>query len=541
MTLERKDINSGAVDGTKPPTTRSREFTLVERAKLKTAEVLMRNYSSSLQAIHDLVDNGVDNRFPGKPTEITIKFDRIQGKSQVLIRNVGGKGLDQEGLQSFLEWGKSDKKDEIGQYGVGGKAAIGFLGDTVDVNCSPDGSHIGYHVHFDGFRDKGDSHEKTHKGNIGSVPDTNGFFSVQINGVDVPLPDEAKLIRALADTYKPLLQSGEVRIAVNRKPVIPQETKCLEDTQFAPETIVIDYSKPREERSKHAEWIRIGVAEVEPKDYDDTGLKIYYRGRLIDVNPQRRNFGLPRIPQARRVTGEVHLSNVDVTPNKGDIIDNEKWRRAVANISEALKERGWHEKVEALKQETRRHLGERDFKIAQEAKRLLEGILANVEDLDFFEDVPGQSGGRLPATKRDITKTPPVRNIPQKPKEGATLPKHEATKAPTQKRRGIFSGWRPVQLGPEGPAYHITPPEDGREFIEFNSDHPAYELNFGRGPINLSEYEMKVAVTAILKKENPETEDFLEKQEVIFRAIDRFLLNEGGKFPSHGSKENPFR
>ena len=115
------------------------QITVIERATLRMGEANMSNYRNSEAALLDLIDNAVDNRIEGKKIIIRVEVSR----ESISIYNQGGAGLDLKGLENFLNWGHSEKnQSQIGQYGVGGKSAIGFLGQSMEVRCSPAHSDI---------------------------------------------------------------------------------------------------------------------------------------------------------------------------------------------------------------------------------------------------------------------------------------------------------------------------------------------------------------------------------------------------------------
>jgi len=91
----------------------------------------------------ELVDNALDSRRPGEP----IKVDLALHGDAVTVTSEGGEGMGPKDLERrYLRWGKSTKRGRelLGQYGQGGKAAIGHLGRRFSVESSRPGDPLGW-------------------------------------------------------------------------------------------------------------------------------------------------------------------------------------------------------------------------------------------------------------------------------------------------------------------------------------------------------------------------------------------------------------
>src|SRR3989344_5389362 len=259
-------------------------FEVTERATLRMAESVMSNYREPSLALLDLVDNAVDNRIENEQLTINVRVS----KNEISIQNRGGSGLDLEGLQNFLYWGHSDKSiHQIGQYGVGGKAAMGFLGRDVEVRCSAKDSDREYRLHIPDWQSKGEVVETVHTGTEEKSMSNDGYFMVTIKDLQRERQIKSDSVSTkLGDIYKPLIETGEIRIFVNGKLVPPLELiYSEEDPNFRAQRMEIGTGFGDKAR------IKVGISEnrnVKP------GFRLYYRGRLIEDGVF---FGIPQPSQ----------------------------------------------------------------------------------------------------------------------------------------------------------------------------------------------------------------------------------------------------
>lgn len=113
-------------------------ITVRERIDPAITTSLLANYRSSADAVMELVDNAIDSRIKGGQLEVLLQVHA----SYFLIETRGGEGMGLAELErNYLRWGGSSKRGRklLGQYGQGGKAAIGHLGTSFTVEASRPG------------------------------------------------------------------------------------------------------------------------------------------------------------------------------------------------------------------------------------------------------------------------------------------------------------------------------------------------------------------------------------------------------------------
>ena len=489
-----------------------RTFEVTEEATLRMAESAMSNYREASLALMDLVDNAVDNRIPGPPLSVFVRVT----KDFITVTNEGGEGLDLEGFQNFLRWGISTKGSrQIGQYGVGGKAAMGFLGNSLDIRASAKDSDIEYHFYDPNWGEKMDQSRKVHTAEERPAEQKEGYFQARVTDLKNRRIDTRTVSARLGDTYRPLLDRGEVKIFVNGKEVIPLEIRYLEsDPDFRPER------KRLGTGFGDAIDAKVGILEGDQKV--KPGIRCYYRGRLIE---EGQFFGLPtpaQLPQASRLIGEVHLDHLEVTMNKSDFIKDVKWEDAVYVIRKNLLE-PWYGRLTQLKVESTFKLEDYEKSLVREAKRALEHILS-VTGLITKRQLPGSSSGRLPPTQID---TPPPLSTGRTRTVGtiggATPPDIRATRGPNVKRWGALDDWEPVSMGnPNIRSAVVT--DDSREVIKINIDFEMYQAAKKAGHDALFLYTGETAILEICKKEHPQLTpvEFMEKVNELYRHLGRF-------------------
>src|SRR5216684_4185902 len=110
--------------------------TVRERIDPTITASLFANYRSSADAVMELVDNAIDSRLKGNLLEILLQVH----SSHFVIETRGGEGMGPAELERhYLRWGGSPKRGRnlLGQYGQGGKAAIGHLSARLSDTYRP--------------------------------------------------------------------------------------------------------------------------------------------------------------------------------------------------------------------------------------------------------------------------------------------------------------------------------------------------------------------------------------------------------------------
>ena len=113
-----------------------------EKISRKLLRAVMAQFTSLPEALLELVDNAFDE-FDGVHGGNHLRIDIVMTKNSITVENTGGKGMGVNELQNWLNWGEAYKTDAIGEYGQGGKAAMGYLGSSWIVRTK-DGTSLTY-------------------------------------------------------------------------------------------------------------------------------------------------------------------------------------------------------------------------------------------------------------------------------------------------------------------------------------------------------------------------------------------------------------
>jgi hypothetical protein len=443
----------------------AQRVTVRERIDPAITASLFANYRSSADAVMELVDNAIDSRIRGGQLEVLLQVH----PSYFVIETRGGEGMGPVELErNYLRWGGSPKRGRklLGQYGQGGKAAIGHLGASFTVEASRPGDANAWRFADPDYRDRSKLKTYELKTVAKRVPVDHGFVRIRIDGFDKRL-DPRRLSGRLGDTYRPLILRAELKMTVNGSRVEPPSINFQEEHRFA----------------VHAAGTTLrgwyGLAEPEGRGVDYVpGLRCYKLGRLIVGG---EFFGHPNAVQVSgmvRLVGEIDLAPVPLTMNKSDFArDGPEWIAV-------------EKRMHALLTPIAKRLAEDEqapppasaLKTADQVRRLLSQVLKLAEREEVF---PGLAAARSQVAQRSPITTPDS-NRPEQPRAAARLP------AENESRR---RGFGQVIVRPLDPSIRSqTVIEYEVTTVVINSRHPLF-LKRG-GDIW---YQLETAAREVLK------------------------------------------
>jgi hypothetical protein len=267
-------------------------------------------YSVS-QAIAELVDNSIDARTDEVLTvEIT-----LDPNDKIVEVSDDGVGMDEKTAANSIRLAHSNKKEMLGEFGLGMKTASTSLGKTFRISTTQKGNDEEYVLEFDEDKwlESGDwtRHEMKIKTGVDNkrsgttVRIKNLKFNIYGN-----LPGGVR--KDLSERFAPFIQNGEVRIKVNTKwcEPVPLDLKT--------EYHVPDGKEPFRFKleSGNEIWGWRGLLK-KGSDKGEYGFRVFRRGRVI---LQHAKIGFNPHPEARQIVGEIHLDHIPVTHNKREFI-----------------------------------------------------------------------------------------------------------------------------------------------------------------------------------------------------------------------------
>jgi hypothetical protein len=389
----------------------AQRVTVRERIDPAITASLFANYRSSADAVMELVDNAIDSRVKDSRLEVLLQVHA----SYFVIETRGGEGMGPTELErNYLRWGGSSKRGRrlLGQFGQGGKAAIGHLGNSFTVEASRPGDAGAWRFADPEYRDR--SRLKTYELKVVAkrVPLEQGFVRIRIDGVDKRL-DPRRLSARLGDSYRPLILRAELKISVNGVRVEPPSINFQDEHRFV----------VRAAGATIRGWY--GLAEPEGRGVDYMpGLRCYKLGRLIATG---EFFGHPNAVQVSgmaRLVGEIDLAPVPLTMNKSDFErDGPEWIAVELRMHALLAPI-----AKRLAQDELAPPPASALKTAEQVRRLLSQVLKLAEREEMF---PGLAASR--AQVRSGTRvTGRHAGNPESPRAPARLPADNE-----QKRRGF--------------------------------------------------------------------------------------------------------
>ncbi len=420
-------------------------ITVRERIDSRITASLFANYRSSADAVMELVDNAVDSRLPGRPLRVELAIHPMW----IAVMSQGGEGMGPQELERhYLRWGGSPKrgKNLLGQYGQGGKAAIGHLGASFSVEASRPGDPIAWRFNDPNYRDR--SRLKTYElQRVDKRTDPAlGYVRIRIDQVDKRV-DARRLGYRLAETYRPLLEGMTVSLVFNGSSVTPAPLPCQERRDF----------RIRAGGAFLTGWA--GIVDSEKRSADLLpGIRCFKLGRLIT---QGEFFGHPTSAQApgmARLIGEIEIPNVPVTMNKSDFDrDSPAWVAIERRVHRLLGP--W---VKRLMQEDQIPPPAAAIKVAERVRRLLTQALRIADRYDLF---PGAARGASSRTVRE----PQGQHPPLTQREPTAAPKPPE---PSEPRRRGFGDIVVRQLDPAVRSQLVI--EKGISVVVINSRYPLF-------------------------------------------------------------------
>ncbi len=456
-----------------------------ERIDPRLTAALFANYRTAVDAILELVDNAVDSRVPGRALEVDLSVR----PGSIVLTVVGGEGMGPRDLErEYLRWGGSRKRagERIGRYGQGGKAAVGHLGARFAIVAGRAGDDRAYGFSDQDYRDRTRLRTYELQERPKPVDAALGYVRLEIGSVDRN-PDARKLRQRLAETYRPLLEGGEVRVRVDRAPVVPAAWQLDERHEFAVR------AGGRIVRG----WY--GLLPDPPSPGTDPGVRLYHLGRLVGSPEWFGHAGPASHPALNRLVGEIELPHVPVTMNKSDVDrDGDEWAAVEQRMHRLLAP-----VVRRLARESGTAASPQAIRTADQVRRILARALRLLESGKLFESEEGTAGTRgdgqlsLDEAIRDAKpapgeqggeSAPPIADAQPGESEGGEgepggPDRRDDAKAPPVRPSGGGARGRAIgevvirALDPRMRSAMVV--EDGVRRVVINSRYPLYEVRRG--------------------------------------------------------------
>ncbi|MDQ3129000.1 MAG: hypothetical protein M3Q66_11190, partial [Chloroflexota bacterium] len=304
-----------------------------------------------------------------------------------------------------------------------------------------------------------------------TVGEALGYVRLEIGEVDRPL-DVRRLPARLAQTYRPLIESGGIALTVNRIAVTTTDWLLAERREFS----------VRAGGRLVSGWFGLLPDPAPPST--EPGVRIYHLGRLIGSPDWFGHPGPAMHPALNRLVGEVELPLVPVTMNKSDLDrDSPEW----VAVEERL-----HRQLAPIVRRLMRDEGSAvapgALRTADQVRRILTRALRLLESGQLFESDPGTSAGGGDGDQLTLAAALPPNQDPalgpvDDSHPGADpLPEPAEPRVPSPRSRGGGPG-RGIgevvvrALDPRLRSAMVV--EDGVRRVVINSRYPLYEVRKG--------------------------------------------------------------
>jgi hypothetical protein len=486
----------------------------VEEGSRGLAHVAMDDFPTVADAIFEIADNPLDYR-RGRKLEIDIWINKEDG--QIIVEDRGGEGMDSEGVADWLKWGTGHPHvaGDIGRYHKGGKAACGYLADSVEILTRRSGqSEIWQFL---------DSHWKSRTEwatygepapYTGPIPDHlrrlpagTGFTRLVLTDLEDRRYNLDRLRWVIGSTYRKLIVDGAVVFRLNGKPVAP--LALPESTAFKRRQLNIKLPSGRTIRGWVARLDRDAIKSGPHRIQG--GMRLLYQGRLI-TDGQYFGHHAEGKGLLQSLVGEVELNHVPPLSNKTGFKQGlPEWEEA----HQAL-----HDYLAPIIAEFRRAADEQPVS-REERKRVAHVQRQLAQALKELKSNPGAGAGRQNIDAGSAGRRPPGSgdgNGPDQRSDQATRRNRARTEAPPDAVGTLHRLRSRLRHGADVPPIEIQRLDptlrsealragDTIRKIIINGAYPLYR--------ELRGHEAYLAETALLELLLPADEEKIHAQEYI--------------------------
>jgi hypothetical protein len=304
-----------------------------ERISRNLAQVAMEAFPTAAHALFELVDNPIDFR-RGRKLDIYVEVDKAG--DTIVVEDHGGAGMDAVGIADWLNWGsgRARRLTDIGQYRQGGKAACGYLADSLVLWAKAAGSDDVWMFEDNDWRGRTEAKDWGEPQPVPSSvplprtlqdrPKEDGYVRIELSRLRPHRYDLADLHWKLSSTYRRLLEEGAISIKLNGVTIEPLDLPL----STASEVLSIHFKTSFGRRVRG--WVgrldRDAVVGVSAKRRIPGGMRCFYQGRLIREGEYFGHHGEGKGALASLI-GEVELGFVQPTPQKTDFHrDSPEWQ-----------------------------------------------------------------------------------------------------------------------------------------------------------------------------------------------------------------------
>ena len=285
------------------------------------AKISQTGYSIQ-EAIAELIDNAIDARLPQERLVVSVDIT-----PELITVTDNGSGMTEEQAAKSIRLGFSEKKLQLGEFGLGLKTSTSFLGHGFTLITSPRNSEEEYILEYDQdhWLEHGDWNKYPFIVNRGVEPAKSGT-TVMIRRLKVDVTE--KLLTSIKQEFGmrfgPFIQNQELELIFNHEPCPPFIPSILDDKK---NEFTFEFKG-----GKAWGWWGYQLSGLNQSYY---GFHTYRRGRLVTTYDK---IGLTPNQDIKQIVGDLHIEGVPITHDKkGFLKSSEEYRALEKEIREYFK------------------------------------------------------------------------------------------------------------------------------------------------------------------------------------------------------------
>jgi len=252
------------------------------------------------EALSELIDNAIDARIPNKKLLVSLDIT----PDEIVITD-NGTGMSEEMAAKSIRLGFSEKKLQLGEFGLGLKTSTSFLGHTFTLITTPLDKDEEYILEYDEdhWLEHGSwyeypfiIHRNVEKGRSGTT--------VIIKRLKVDVNE--KLVKNIKEEFgtrfAPFIKNDEMELTYNKEICEPLLPEILDNNRSEFEIVF--------KGGKATGWWGYQLSGLN-KNYH--GLSTFRRGRLVTTYDK---IGLNPNQDIKQIVGEIHIEGIPITHDK---------------------------------------------------------------------------------------------------------------------------------------------------------------------------------------------------------------------------------
>ena len=261
------------------------------------------------EALAELVDNSIDARTANKILRVDVKIN-----SRLISVSDNGFGMNEKEFAECIKLGYSNKKGQLGEFGLGLKTACSSIGKFFTINTSQFNQAEEYMLEFN-------ENEWLKNGKWAEFPmkikynvsDEKFGTVVIIKDLKIKITPSLieKVKKELSSRFKPFIEYGRVKIRVNGE-------YCKSKTTLLTKEGKRKFSLKVSSFGKIYGWWGYKIAGAAKENF---GFNTLRRERLITIYDK---IGLKSNSEIKQIVGELNMDFVPVTHDKRDWMKESK-------------------------------------------------------------------------------------------------------------------------------------------------------------------------------------------------------------------------